>query len=179
MRLWSVWIYTCGEMKLDLGVKKKGFSWEKDFIFAWRKLEKLNLKVWIEWRILNYCLSAANTLFLMLLIFKARALTPISMLVSAPLFLLLSLAVYILRHARAPASDPLSFSYPTSVLHICMCSISVPLPVSTSFTQPAIRFPRMGLILFQVLLEPTAFSHCGLEWPSLEHRVSFQGKFCK
>lgn len=179
MRLWSVWLYTCGGMKLDLG-GKKGFSWEKDFIFTWRKLEKLNLKVWIEWQIVNYCVSAANILALMMLIFKAREANShfyVGFCSSFPPPL--SLSVYILRHTRAPASDPLSFRYPTSVWHICMCSISVPLPVSTSFTQSAIRFPCMCLVLLQVLLEPTAFSYCSLEWPSLEHRVSFQGKFWK
>lgn len=146
----------------------KGFSREKDFIFTWRKLEKLNLKVWIEWRIVNYCLSAANTLALTMLIFKTRANNShfcVGFCSSFPPPL--SLSVYILRHTRAPASDPLSFSYPTSVLHICVCAISVPLPVSSSFTQLAIRFPRMSLVLLQVLLEPTAFSYCSLDWPTL------------
>lgn len=119
------------------------------------KLEKL--KVWIEWRIVNYCLSAANTLALMMLIFITRATNShfyVGFCSSFPHPL--SLSVYILRHTRAPASDPLSFSYPNWVLHICICAISVPLPVSTSFTQPAIRFPRMSLVLLQILSEPTA-----------------------
>lgn len=179
MRLWSVWINTCGGMKLDLG-GKKSFSREKDFIFTWRKLKKLNLKVWIEWRLVNYCLSAANTLAVMMLIFKARATNShfyVGFGSSSPPPL--SLSVYTLRYTRAPASDPLSFSYPTSVLHICMCAISVPLPVSTSFNQPAVRFLRMSLVLLQVLLEPTAFSYCSLKLPSLEHWVSSQGKFYK
>lgn len=120
MRLWPVWIHTCGGMKLDLGGGRKVSAERRISFLLEGKLEKL--KVWIEWRIVNSCLSAANTLALMMLIFITRATNShfhVGFCSSFPHPL--SLSVYILRHTRAPASDPLSLLSQLSITHLHVC----------------------------------------------------------